>query len=264
MTGVPVLEVLATNRRRRTLLVETAIVLAISLGQSAVYSVLSIIERLTRAVPLAQQTSQLNTSATPDRPWLDLAYQLANVGFGIVPALLAVHLLASRFVPRGGVAAALGTSPRRVGRDLVWGVGVAAGIGIPGLGLYLGARALGINTTVQAANLGENWWTVPVLVLAAAMNGVLEEVVMIGYLVTRWLQAGWRTWVVVACSALIRGAYHLYQGFGGFVGNLVMGLIFGVFFVKVRRIWPLVIAHTLLDVASFVGYSFLAGRVSWL
>ena len=29
--------------------------------------------------------------------------------------------------------------------------------------------------------------------------------------------------VILIVSALIRGSYHLYQGFGGFVGNLIMG-----------------------------------------
>ncbi|MGJ6979889.1 CPBP family intramembrane glutamic endopeptidase [Aestuariimicrobium soli] len=253
-----------TPALRRTLHWETALLLAISLGQSAIYSVLSIIERLTRAVPLSQQTSTLNTSATPDRPWLDLSYQVAGVVFGVVPAVLAVYLLGSRFVPVGGVRKALGVRPRRVGFDVAWGFIIAAGIGIPGLGLYLGARAMGVNTNVAAANLQENWWTIPVLVASAAMNGILEEVVMIGYLFTRWLQAGWRTWVVVAVSALVRGSYHLYQGFGGFVGNLIMGALFGLFFLKVKRVWPLVIAHTLLDIVSFVGYSLLAGKVSWL
>mgnify|MGYP003296168444 CR=1 FL=1 len=41
---------------------------------------------------------------------------------------------------------------------------------------------------------------------------------MIGYLYTRWLRAGWSLPAVVVTSALIRGSYHLYQGFGGFVG----------------------------------------------
>lgn len=258
-------------RGRRSVQWETAVVLAISLGQSAVYAILRIIERMTRPEPLGQQTSQLNTAQTPDRPWLDLAYQVAGVAFGVVPALLVMHLVATRFIPRvirasggRGVGLAWGTRPRRWGLDLAWGVGLTALIGVPGLGLYLGARELGLNTTVQAANLGEHWWTVPVLIAAALMNGVLEEVVMIGYLFTRWLQAAWRWWVVVVVSALIRGAYHLYQGWGGFVGNVIMGLIFGAFFVRFKRLWPLVIAHTLLDVVSFVGYSFLADRVSWL
>ena len=60
---------------RTRLGLEVVIVLGLSLGQSAVYSLLRIIERLTRNVPLAQQTSTLNASVTPDRPWLDLTYQ---------------------------------------------------------------------------------------------------------------------------------------------------------------------------------------------
>ena len=46
------------------------------------------------------------------------------------------------------------------------GLGLAAAIGIPGLGLYLAARALDLNTTVAASDLSAVWWTIPVLVLA--------------------------------------------------------------------------------------------------
>jgi membrane protease YdiL (CAAX protease family) len=33
-----------------------------------------------------------------------------------------------------------------------------------------------------------------------------------------------------------------------------MGLLFGLFFVRTRRAWPIVIAHFLLDVGAGVGY----------
>lgn len=249
---------------RRELGWETVLLLAVSLGQSAVYAVLSIINKLTISVPLNQQTTSINTSATPDRPWLDLAYQLAGIAFGVVPAALALFLLATRHRPERGVATELGLKPFRARFDLGWGVGLTALIGIPGLGLYLAARAIGINTDVSAANLVAAWWTVPVLVGSAAMNGILEEVVMVGYLFTRWRQIGWSVPLVLIGSALIRGSYHLYQGFGGFVGNVVMGLIFGAFYLRTKRLWPLIVAHTLLDVFSFVGYSALKGQVSWL
>ena len=91
------------------------------------------------------------------------------------------------------------------------------------------------------------------LVLAAAQNAVLEEVVMIGYLFARWGEAGWGTWRIIVTSAVIRGSYHLYQGFGGFVGNLVMGLLFGWLYPRTKRVMPLVVAHTILDVVAFVG-----------
>ena len=117
---------------------------------------------------------------------------------------------------------------------------------------------------MAAANLPDVWWAVPVLILAAAANGVLEEVVVVGYLLTRLRELGWRTWHAIAASALLRGSYHLYQGFGAFVGNAIMGVVFALFFLRTRRVLPLVIAHTLLDVAAFVGYSALRGRVGFL
>jgi membrane protease YdiL (CAAX protease family) len=69
---------------------------------------------------------------------------------------------------------------------------------------------------------------------------------------------------VVVTSALIRGSYHLYQGFGGFVGNAVMGLLFGWVYTRTRRVGPLVVAHTLLDVVAFVGYALLKDHLGWL
>jgi len=115
---------------------------------------------------------------------------------------------------------------------------MALGIGVPGLGLYLGARELGWNTTVQASALADNWWTVPVLVLSALQNSLLEEVVMIGYLFVRLGELGWRWPVILLVSAGVRGSYHLYQGFGGFVGNVVMGLVFGRVWQRTGRLWP--------------------------
>jgi membrane protease YdiL (CAAX protease family) len=239
---------------------EILIVLGLSLGQSAVYSVLRIVERLTRNVPLSQQTSTLNPSVTPDRPWLDLTYQLVAIAFALVPVLLVLYLLHTRRRPRRSI----GFDLRRPRSDVLFGVIIAAAIGIPGLGLYLGARALGLNTEVQASALADNWWTVPVLVLSAAQNAILEEVIMIGYLFSRLAQLKWRWPYVLLASALVRGSYHLYQGFGGFVGNLIMGAIFGLIYLKFGRVAPLIVAHTLLDVVAFVGYALVAPHVSWL
>ena len=249
----------AVNRTRLGL--EVAIVLGLSLGQSAVYSVLRIIERLTRDVPLAQQTSTLNASVTPDRPWLDLTYQLVGIAFGLMPVLLALYLLNLTNAPAGRTIGFDLTRPRF---DLGFGVLIALLIGIPGLGLYALARVLGINTDVQASGLTDTWWTIPVLILSAAQNALLEEVVVIGYLFTRLRQLAWNAVAVVALSAIIRGSYHLYQGIGGFVGNLIMGAIFGLIFLRWKRVGPLVVAHTVLDIAAFVGYALVAPRVNWL
>jgi membrane protease YdiL (CAAX protease family) len=240
---------------------EVLLVLGVSLGQSAVYAALRIVERLTRAVPLNQQTSNLNVSATPDRPWLDLAYQLTGIGFALAPVFLALYLLSRSYAHPGQV---MGLDLRRPGFDAGLGVLIAVGIGIPGLGLYLAARGLGFNTTVQASGLGDNWWTIPVLVLSAAQNSVVEEVIAIGFLFTRLGEMGWPAPVILVVSAVLRGTYHLYQGFGGFLGNLLMGVVFGLVYLRWRRVGPLVVAHTLLDLAAFVGYALLSPHLAWL
>ncbi|MFV2112033.1 CPBP family intramembrane glutamic endopeptidase [Micromonospora sp. LOL_025] len=238
---------------RRLLGTETLLVLGLSLGQSAVYATVSIVAKLTADGPLSKQTAALNTSVSP-RPWLDLTYQLLGIVFALLPVLLAVHLLAR---DPGDPARTLGLDARRPGQDLARGAGLAALIGLPGLALFWAAAQLGVNATLVPAALPELWWTVPVLILAAVQNSVLEEVIVVGYLVTRLRQLQWRIGAIVVTSALLRGSYHLYQGFGAFLGNVVMGVVFSLFYLRTRRVMPLVVAHTLLDVVAFVGYALL-------
>ena len=243
---------------------EMLVVLGLSLGQSAVYSLLSIVNKLTLPVQLNQQTTSMNVSVTPDRPWLDLLYQVAGTVFPLMPVLLVLYLMWAVARPEAGPFRAMGFDLRRPWSDLAVGAGMFAAIGVAGLAFYLAARQLGINTNVSPANLAAAWWTVPMLVLRAAMNGVLEEVVMVGYLFTRWTQRGGRVATVLVGSALLRGSYHLYQGFGGFIGNAIMGLLFGLVYLRTKRVMPLVVCHTLLDVAAFVGYALLAPYLTWL
>lgn len=251
----------AATPSRRVLLVETWLVLGVSLGASAIWALLSLIRKLTAEQSLSAQTTSMNTSSAPGRPWLDLTYQLVGITLALVPVLLALHLLSR---DRARPWRFIGFDLRRPLRDLTRGTMLAVVIGIPGLALYLTARELGLNTTVAPANLPEVWWAIPVLVLAAVQNSLLEEVLMVGYLFTRWAQAGWSTWTIILTSALIRGSYHLYQGFGGFVGNLAMGVIFGLVYLRLRRVQPLVVAHTVLDIVAFVGYALLASHLLWL
>ncbi|MDR7279917.1 CPBP family intramembrane glutamic endopeptidase [Catenuloplanes atrovinosus] len=243
--------------RDRTIKAELLIVFGLSLGQSAVFSLVNIVARLTASTPLSAQTSTLNPAAS-DRPYLDLTLQLLRIVFALMPVALALHLLARER------AASLGLDFRRPLFDLGSGAALAAGIGIPGLGLYLVARELGLNTTVVASALNDTWWTVPVLILAAAKNAILEEVLVVGYLMRRLEHLRWRIPAIILTSSVLRGSYHLYQGFGGFIGNIVMGVVFSLFYLRVKRVMPLIVAHTLLDIVAFVGYALLAPHVSWI
>ena len=240
---------------------EIAVVLLLSLGQSAVYAVVSLTAKLTAGKPLSEQTATLNPSQSP-RPYLDLTYQLLGIVFALVPVVLALYLL---YRDRLDPVRTLGLDLRRPGPDLGWGTALAAAIGIPGLLLVYAAAQLGLNAEIVPAALKPVWWAVPVLILAALQNAILEEVIVVGYLMTRLRSFGWHLGWIVATSAVLRGSYHLYQGFGAFVGNAVMGVVFSLFFLRKGRVMPLIVAHGLLDIAAFVGYTLLPDDwLTWL
>jgi membrane protease YdiL (CAAX protease family) len=251
----------SASRWHRVLVIEVWIVFAISLGASGVGALLDLINDLTvKHVALSSQHTTLNGSVTPDRPWLDLAFQLFGIATGLVPVALVIYLLHRS----NESLRTIGVDRTRPVRDLGVGALLAVCVGGAGLALYIGAHAAGANVVVVPTTLGPHWWRIPVLLLSAAQNGIYEEVIVSGYLLHRLRQFGWGDNKSLATSALIRGSYHLYQGFGGGLGNAVMGLIFGRVYQRTGRTLPLVVAHTLMDATTFIGYIYLAHKVSWL
>ncbi|KQX75918.1 MULTISPECIES: CPBP family intramembrane glutamic endopeptidase [Aeromicrobium] len=239
----------------RNLAVEVWIVLGLSLGASGVYALVSLIRKATLPGGLGDQTATLNASRD-DREVFDFVYQVLGIGFALVPVALALYLLSLDPV-KERVTERLGLDRHHARFDALWGMGLAAVIGLPGLGLYGIGRLLGITAQIIPAPDISYWWTVPVLILAALQNAILEEVVVIGYLMTRLRQRSWGVAATIVTAAALRGSYHLYQGVGPGLGNFVMGLVFGYWFHRTGRVMPLVIAHTILDVVAFVGYLLL-------
>lgn len=245
---------------RRRLWSEILIVLGLSLGASAITAIVIIIDRITQPTALSQQTATIVKSLN-ERQIFDLTYQLLAVFFGFMPVLLVAFLLWRSARPHLG---RLGIDFRRPVTDALSALALVLIIGIPGIGLYVLARSLGLNATVNPEGLPAYWWTIPVLVLRAILAGVTEEVIVIGYLFSRLTTLGYRTWTIIVGAALLRGTYHLYQGFGAFIGNIAMGVLFGWLYTRYGRLLPLVIAHTLIDVAVFVGYPWAAATFTWL
>jgi membrane protease YdiL (CAAX protease family) len=229
---------------------EIAIVLGLSLGASAVYSLVAIANRLTREQSLSEQTATLNPTLS-ERPVFDLIYQFLAIFFDLVPVVLVGYLLWSFSRPHLG---RLGIDWTRPGRDLGWAFALALAIGVPGLALYFGGRAVGVTVNVIPAALDATWWTVPILLLSALRAGVTEEVIVVGYLFARLRDLGWARWQIILSAALLRGTYHLYQGFGAFIGNIAMGILFGWLYDRYGRLLPLVFAHVLIDAVIFIGY----------
>lgn len=233
---------------------EISIVLAVTVGQSALYSVLSLVRASLRTTPIGQQQTQLNPNRDAEIFW-NVLYQFLGIVFGLALVALVVYLL---WEPGQNALRRLGLDFTRFGGDIGRGILLAAVIGVPGLGLYAVSRALGLNVAVVASPLDAAWWTVPLLVLAALRAGLTEEVIFIGYLFDRLRRLGWSWWAIILSTAALRGAYHAYQGVGAIVGNVVMGIVFGWCYRRWGRVMPLVIAHTLLDIVAFVGYPLAA------
>jgi membrane protease YdiL (CAAX protease family) len=232
---------------RRTLAEETLVVLSLSVLRPAAFAILSLLE-----APIAGVVVAAADQST------EFTRQVLGFLFALAPVLLVVHLLRRD----GEGIEVIGLSPDRPAKDLARGVALGAVVGLAGIGVYLAAVELGVNRFVLPVPPLGHWWTVPALLLNAVEAGLVEEVIVLAYLITRLRQLSWTPVQAIAASALLRGSYHLYQGWGGFVGNLAMGALFGFLFLRWgRRTWPFVVAHVLLDVGAGVGFILFRDRL---
>jgi membrane protease YdiL (CAAX protease family) len=231
---------------RRFLIEEILVVLSLSLLASAVDAVISLFSAPLKGVYVASASQST-----------ELAKQIAGFVFGLAPVWLVVHLVRRD----GDGMASIGLTLDEPGRDLARGALLFLVIGFGGICVYLGSVALGVNRFVVPVPPLGHWWTVPVLLLNAAEAALVEETIVVGYLISRLKRLAWSDAAAVAASALLRGSYHLYQGWGAFAGNLAMGAIFGWVFVRTRRTWPLIVAHFLLDTGAGVGFILFRHRL---
>jgi membrane protease YdiL (CAAX protease family) len=243
---------------------ELLAVLGVTFGISGIDSLLSFVRAqvtINHGVGFRNvATAPIKSAAKTPYQWLDILDQLVSVLGGILPAFLAIVLLMRS---PGGPGYGIGLDRLRL-REIGQGAGFAVLIGGPGLALVYFARKLGLNAQIVVTNFPDVWYRIPTLLLEAFQQGAAEEIVVCAYVLTRLHQLGWTNSRALAAGAVLRGSYHLYQGYGGFIGNAVLGLIFGWWFQRTRRVWPLVIAHSLIDAVSFIGYVYLHGRLSWI
>jgi membrane protease YdiL (CAAX protease family) len=244
---------------RRYLGWELVAVFGVSLGASAVNALLSLVSSLLARQSLSSQEALLVGPLATNQTF-DLVLQLVSIAEALMPVVLVLYLMARSGEP----PSVMGLDRSEPVRDVVRGAVVAAVIGGAGLGLYIGAFNAGISLHIVPESLPTVWWRIPVLLLSAIHDGLLEEILVVGYLLRRLDQLGWAPWQAILTSAVLRGCYHLYQGFGAFLGNAVMGVIFALLYRRWGRVTPLIIAHSLIDAVTFVGYVALVHKVSWL
>ena len=134
--------------------------------------------------------------------------------------------------------------------------------GSPGSGVYLAAVELGVNRFVLPAPPLGHWWTIPALVLNAIEAGLVEEVIVLGYLdheaaaavVAGGLGGGGERApprLVPPVSGLGRVPREPRDGGG----------LRSLFLRWGRRTWPFVFAHVLLDIGAGVGFILFRDRL---
>lgn len=238
--------------------IEIWLLLLASLGASAISSLLHLAQSLLSPSGIGGSKTNLNPTLA-SQEFFDFSYQALGIVYSLAPAAIALYLLRR---DSDKVFAEVGIWPIRPRFDLLRGLLLAAAIGLPGLALYATARALSLAAKVVPADLSGYWWVIPMLLLSALRAALQEEIIMVAYLYKRLTLLGVSFRNQQLISASIRAAYHAYQGFAGIIGNFVMGLVFGWAYRRFGRVLPLIIAHFMLDAASFVGFALIAKQLA--
>jgi hypothetical protein len=172
-------------------------------------------------------------------------------------AVVVVLLLSAR---RGVSAQTLGlTLPRR--RDGRLASGRATRI----LAWAVFAEVLGgvINAGLQTGHLPTSTPNAPELIFAVADSvhaGVIEELVVLAFVVVTLRQAGRGWWEITLVALLLRGSYHIYYG-PGVLGILVWAVLFYWIYLRTRSLLLLMVGHAAWDAVGFLSqrWAFVAG-----
>lgn len=157
-----------------------------------------------------------------------------------------------------------GEPARRFGFRGQWSL-IPASLGVFALGLiaalatYLLFWLLGL-TPVEPTDVGlrisNSAASVGVLFAIRILgSAVYEEVIVRAYLMTRLLDLKAGNILAVAVSSLVQASYHTYQGFLATALKLPMFVVFSIFFLRLRNVWIVILAHLYFDVLWWIAYS---------
>jgi membrane protease YdiL (CAAX protease family) len=249
---------LPSGSSRRVLRSELLVVLAVSFFASAAYAGLQFVYD---ALNVPVDTPVTVRYVPPKFDAFAFASRLIGELVDLAPVALVAHLLARS----GETMRRIGFDLSRVRRDLSIGLGLALAALLALAGASAAAHALDLPfRPIEYTNADASAVVIILSLLSSTVSAVSEEVIVNGYVLTRLGDLAWSENRAVVASALLRGSYHLYQGVGGFIYNVVGGLVAGRIFQRTKRIMPLVVAHLAIDVVAFVLAYFWPGRPAWL
>jgi membrane protease YdiL (CAAX protease family) len=86
---------------------------------------------------------------------------------------------------------------------------------------------------------------IPVAALGAVVNGCFEELLLVGYVFRVLEPQG--LGIAMGGSVLLRVLLNVSQGPLGVTGILLLGMLYAVVYWDYRQLWPLMLAHVILD-----------------
>jgi membrane protease YdiL (CAAX protease family) len=99
------------------------------------------------------------------------------------------------------------------------------------------------DTSVTSGGVGLSW---PGALAVSIINPLFEELFLCAYMLP-FLAKRRGPLLAVAASLLVRLSFHTYQGPVGLLSIGLLGLVFTTFYLRTQRLWPVLIAHGVLD-----------------
>jgi len=138
-------------------------------------------------------------------------------------------------------------------RGTSWGIALLIAYYALTVLFQLAAQALPIDSNSVIAQIPktDGRLSMEIVFAVSVVNGVFEEVFVAGYAITA-LQQARGMWTAINVSTAVRVLYHLYQGPIAFLTIAPLGLLFGYVYARTRQLWPLIVAHVLLDIVGLL------------
>lgn len=178
-----------------------------------------------------------------------------------------VALVAWRAWAHGFTAAELGLTIDGKGRVLLTGIAGAAALAIlQWLNLRrmgrLPAAARGLLQSLAERIFPQSRVEMLTYFALAVTAGLCEEFLYRGFALGAIIRAGSPVWAAVVISSILFGLAHIYQGRGGSVGTMLLGVLFGAARVVYHSLVPIVLWHAAVDlVAGVAGPRYLIGSL---
>ena len=103
-------------------------------------------------------------------------------------------------------------------------------------------------------------WLGPVVWIGVAGFEELTRVFMLDRLWKVWPKPV-AVWLVLILSAVLFGLVHIYQGPISMFFIAVQGLLYGWYYMRYGRVWPLVIAHAIYDSLQVIQIVMIFGSI---